>query len=221
MPRACVACTCRRRLVDAGSRPGVTGGDRARHDARPRGRAPACSASCRSMRRAIDPATSAGGMHDRSLRADEGRAVIRLALIVACVLATAPGSAGAVTRYALVIGNDTGDRDEMALRYAENDAEHFAATLVDLGGFQPGDVIVLRGGDADAARAALIALNDRIRHRRPRRHDARRLLLRPRRRRSAAPRRDQLRARPSSSSSSAARRPRFACSSSTRAVPGR
>ena len=51
----------------------------------------------------------------------------------------------------------------MALRYAEHDAEHFAATLVDLGGFAPGDVVVLRGGDADAARAALIALNDRIR----------------------------------------------------------
>ena len=37
------------------------------------------------------------------------------------------------------------------------------ATLVDLGGFAPGDVVVLRGGDAEAARAALIALNDRIR----------------------------------------------------------
>jgi hypothetical protein len=86
--------------------------------------------------------------------------VIRLALVIVCALAS---SAGAVTRYALVIGNDTGDRDEMALRYAEHDAEHFAATLVDLGGFAPGDVVVLRGSDADAARAALIALNDRIR----------------------------------------------------------
>jgi hypothetical protein len=89
--------------------------------------------------------------------------VIRTALVVACVLAASAGSAGAVTRYALVIGNDTGDRDEAVLRYAEHDAEHFAATLVDLGGFATGDVVVLRGGDADAARAALIALNDRIR----------------------------------------------------------
>ncbi len=62
-----------------------------------------------------------------------------------------------------MIGNDTGDRDEQALRYAEHDADRFARTLVDLGGFLPGDVVVLRGGDADAARAALIALNDRIR----------------------------------------------------------
>ena len=72
-------------------------------------------------------------------------------------------AAAAVTRYALVIGNDAGDRDELRLRYAEHDADRFAATLVDLGGFAPGDVVVLRGGDADAARAALIALNDRIR----------------------------------------------------------
>lgn len=88
--------------------------------------------------------------------------MIRL-VVVACALVAMAGSAGAVTRYALVIGNDTGDRDEAALRYAEHDAEHFAATLVDLGGFAPGDVVVLRGSDAEAARAALIALNDRIR----------------------------------------------------------
>jgi hypothetical protein len=86
--------------------------------------------------------------------------MIRAAVLVLCAL-VAP--AGAVTRYALVIGNDTGDRDEQRLRYAEHDADRFAATLVELGGFAPGDVVVLRGGDADAARAALIALNDRIR----------------------------------------------------------
>jgi hypothetical protein len=89
------------------------------------------------------------------------RGVILLAAVILTWLAAAP--AAAVTRYALVIGDDTGDRDEQPLRYAEHDADRFAATLVDLGGFQPGDVVVLRGTDADAARAALIALNDRIR----------------------------------------------------------
>jgi len=68
-----------------------------------------------------------------------------------------------VARFALVIGNDTGDHDEPQLRYAEHDADRFAATLVDLGGFDAGNVIVLRGGDAEGARAALIALNERIR----------------------------------------------------------
>lgn len=83
-----------------------------------------------------------------------------LVLAIVCALAT---PAAAVTRYALVLGNDTGDRDEPQLRYAEHDADRFAAILVELGGFAPGDVVVLRGGDADAARAALIALNERIR----------------------------------------------------------
>ncbi|HEV7557027.1 MAG TPA: caspase family protein [Kofleriaceae bacterium] len=86
--------------------------------------------------------------------------MIKLSLIVLCALA-AP--AAAVTRYALVIGNDAGDRDELRLHYAEHDADRFAATLIDLGGFAPGDVVVLRGGDAERARAALITLNERIR----------------------------------------------------------
>lgn len=85
---------------------------------------------------------------------------MKLALLIVALLAT---HAGAVARYALVIGNDAGDRDEAGLHYAEHDAEHFAATLIDLGGFAAGDVIVLRGTDSEAARAALISLNDRIR----------------------------------------------------------
>lgn len=81
-------------------------------------------------------------------------------LLVLCALAT---PAGAVTRYALVLGNDAGDKDEQRLRYAEHDAARFASTLIGLGGFAPGDVVVIRGGDAETARAALIALNARIR----------------------------------------------------------
>jgi hypothetical protein len=82
------------------------------------------------------------------------------ALLILCLLA-AP--AAAVTRYGLIIGNDAGDRDEPHLRFAEHDADRFAATLVELGGFAAGNVVVLRGADAETARAALIALNDRIR----------------------------------------------------------
>jgi hypothetical protein len=68
-----------------------------------------------------------------------------------------------VARFALVMGNDTGDRDEPQLHYAETDADRFAQALVDLGGFEPGNVVELRGGDAEGARAALISLNERIR----------------------------------------------------------
>ena len=66
-------------------------------------------------------------------------------------------------RYALLLGNDAGDRDEQRLRYAERDADRLAAALVGVGGFAPGDVVVVRGGDAEAARGALISLNARIR----------------------------------------------------------
>ncbi len=89
--------------------------------------------------------------------------MIRTLLIGAMLVCAMAGSAAAVTRYALVIGNDTGDRDEQRLRYAEHDADRIASTLVGLGGFAQGDVVVIRGGDADAARTALISLNARIR----------------------------------------------------------
>src|SRR5439155_586024 len=72
-------------------------------------------------------------------------------------------TADAATRYALVVGNDSGDRDEARLRFAEHDADRVSQTLVDLGGFAAGNVVTLRGSDADAMRAALIGINDRIR----------------------------------------------------------
>ncbi len=85
---------------------------------------------------------------------------MKLALLLLLALA---GDAVAGNRYALVLGNDAGDRDEQRLRYAELDADRLAASLVGVGGFASGDVVVVRGGDAEAARAALIALNARIR----------------------------------------------------------
>jgi hypothetical protein len=88
---------------------------------------------------------------------------MRLALVALFILLAHAAPARAATRYALIVGNDAGARDEARLRYAEHDADRFAATLVDLGGFAAGNVITLRGADADAVRAALINLNDRIR----------------------------------------------------------
>jgi uncharacterized caspase-like protein len=85
-------------------------------------------------------------------------------LLTCALVAWAAATAHAgVTRYALVVGDNRGERDEAELRYAEQDAERFAATLVDLGGFSPGNVVLLRGSDADTMRASLIGLNDRIR----------------------------------------------------------
>jgi hypothetical protein len=91
---------------------------------------------------------------------------IALALAVAAVTGTAlPRVARAeVARYAVVIGNNQGDRGEAVLRYAERDAERFAGVLLDVGGFSAQNIVTLLAGDADTVRAALIAVNDRIRN---------------------------------------------------------
>jgi hypothetical protein len=89
--------------------------------------------------------------------------MIRRPLMAFLVLCAIMGSAAAGNRFALVIGNDAGDRDEQELRYAELDADRLAATLGELGGFASDDIVTLRGRDADSVRSALIALNDRIR----------------------------------------------------------
>jgi hypothetical protein len=54
----------------------------------------------------------------------------------------AHGSAQAeVQRYAVVIGNDRGDRDEVTLRYAERDAERVGQVLQSVGGFPAENVV--------------------------------------------------------------------------------
>lgn len=68
-----------------------------------------------------------------------------------------------IVRYALIIGNDAGDRDEQRLRYAEDDAQRVYEVLRELGGFRPENMLMLRSEDAETVRRSLIALNDRIR----------------------------------------------------------
>lgn len=81
-------------------------------------------------------------------------------------VAATPSTARAeLARYALVIGHNTGDRDDLPLRYAEEDARRLADVLGELGGFRGDRVVVLRGPTPDAVQATLIELNDRIRTR--------------------------------------------------------
>ena len=85
---------------------------------------------------------------------------LALALFVSCCSA---GARADVMRFGLFIGNDRGAAHELPLRFATSDAQRMQETLVELGGFSPLDAVVLREPDADSARGALIALNDRIR----------------------------------------------------------
>jgi hypothetical protein len=93
------------------------------------------------------------------------RALARLlafAYALAALLLAAPALAR-VERYAVVAGNNAGWKGEVELRYAEADALKMHDVLVGLGGFSPVNVMLLRGGGAEAMRRALISMNDRIR----------------------------------------------------------
>jgi len=83
-------------------------------------------------------------------------------LLLASLLASAVARAE-VERFAVLIGNNNGAVNEAALQYAESDATRMHDVLQDLGDFRPENLVLVRGGDADAARRAIIAMNDRIR----------------------------------------------------------
>ena len=87
------------------------------------------------------------------------------ALLIAMVMLGmyARVAAADVQRFAVVIGNDTGQGDEATLRYATDDADKVEGVLGDLGGFPAENIVSLRDKTADAARRAIISINDRIR----------------------------------------------------------
>jgi len=59
------------------------------------------------------------------------------------------------TRYALVVGNNTGNAGDGPLRYAADDAREVAELLVELGDVDPSRLELLVGPDADDVRLAL------------------------------------------------------------------
>jgi hypothetical protein len=67
-----------------------------------------------------------------------------------------------VQRFAVIIGNNLGSGQDVELRYAESDAEKVARVLRDLGGYQPADIVLLRGEDATTVERSLQAVNERI-----------------------------------------------------------
>jgi hypothetical protein len=68
------------------------------------------------------------------------------AVIVALVIAVIGAAAHASTRrIAVIVGNNTGNADRVALHYAELDAAKLAQVLGELGGVAPADLFVLQG----------------------------------------------------------------------------
>jgi hypothetical protein len=87
---------------------------------------------------------------------------LRLCLFLA-VQAWAPCALADVQRFALVVGNNAGASADEPLRYAEDDAQKMHDVLRDVGGFAPGNIVLLRGENRDVFRTTLISLNDRLR----------------------------------------------------------
>lgn len=84
-----------------------------------------------------------------------------LLLIIVTLAGASP--ALAAERYAVVVGNNLGDRRETPLRYAEDDAVRVADALTSVGGFPFENVIVMRSPDAAAMRQAILGMNERLR----------------------------------------------------------
>jgi hypothetical protein len=89
---------------------------------------------------------------------------MKLALAALLLVAAPPVLAQArVERFAVIVGNNRGSADDVPLRYAEADATRVQDVLLELGDFSPLNTILLRGQDVAHVRAALLAINERIR----------------------------------------------------------
>lgn len=89
--------------------------------------------------------------------------LLALSAVLIGILFTNAQAYGAPERYAIVVGENRGDRDEVELRYAESDARRIAGVLRTVGAFYPENVLLLSGVSSDDFRRALIGLNARLR----------------------------------------------------------
>ena len=89
------------------------------------------------------------------------KAILRI--VVVLVVWTSAAGAAHAARFALLIGNDRGYGNEVALRFAETDTTRLAVVLAGLGDFAPARATVLLGRSADEVRVALAELDARLR----------------------------------------------------------
>lgn len=75
--------------------------------------------------------------------------------LLPALLLTAPPAEAKTHRFAVIAGNNVGQRHEALLRYAEDDAERVAEVLRELGAFPEDHVRVLKGAGPDAFLAAI------------------------------------------------------------------
>lgn len=88
---------------------------------------------------------------------------LALGLTLGVALALCRPQEARAQRYAVVIGNNAGSRQQRALEYAERDASRVADVLTSVGKVRPDRMVLVQGAAAQSARQALIATNQRIR----------------------------------------------------------
>jgi hypothetical protein len=94
------------------------------------------------------------------------RVAAPLALVMsaaALVVSTPAAAVAAPQRFAVIVGANLGDRNDVALRYAEMDAQRIADTLRMFGDFPADQILLLSGVTGSDVRDALIRLNARLR----------------------------------------------------------
>ncbi len=94
------------------------------------------------------------------------RAAVMLTLIAGATAFAAPAAAKETARLALVVGVNQGRPDAPKLRFAERDADRFAAVLAEVGQVPRDKLVVLRSPRAAQLRTALDQLEDAARARR-------------------------------------------------------
>jgi uncharacterized caspase-like protein len=94
------------------------------------------------------------------------RAALILAVIAGAIMRAAPAAANETTRLALVVGVNQGRPGAPKLRFAERDADRFAAVLVEVGQVARDKLVVLRSPRGAQLRAALDRLEETARARR-------------------------------------------------------
>jgi hypothetical protein len=85
-----------------------------------------------------------------------------LILLVVLVGSAQALAAAEPRRFALVVGENTGEGADETLKFAEADARRFLDALVEVGGVQPADAVALFGAKAQTLREALSVLKARL-----------------------------------------------------------
>src|SRR5262249_54852673 len=116
-------------------------------------------------------ASPRGGHRRRAHRAAEGamtalRAALAIAVAAVAGTRAPPAPAAETTRLALVVGANQGRPSAPKLRFAERDADRFAAVLAEVGQVPRDHLVVLRSPRGPQLRAALDQIEATARTRR-------------------------------------------------------